>query len=70
MDLFSKRHLLEALKEAKVPYSYKALLKFERDCVIPEPSRVDGRERFYTKEQIESIVQQVMAFKKKSHLPK
>lgn len=68
--MFSKRHLLEALKKAKVPYTYKALLKFERDGVIPMPSRVDGRERYYTREQIEMIVEKVRVHKQKSHLPK
>lgn len=70
MNLFSKRHLLEALKRAGVPYTYKVLLKYERDGIIPEPSRVDGRERFYTQEQIEEVIQRVLVYKKKTHLPK
>jgi hypothetical protein len=72
--LYTKRHLLQALKEAakrypnlKIGASYPALLKYERAGIIPKPTyqlRINGTDwRFYTKEEINDCVDKLVAFK-------
>ena len=66
--VYNKRHLLEALKNAGLPYSYKALLKYERAGVIPQATRIEGmgdgpRARLYSKEDIDNIIARVKAYK-------
>lgn len=67
--LFSKKYLLAALKKAGLPHSYKALLKYERMGVIPQPETAVGRGsmskyRLYSQEEIDNIVQIMKDYKK------
>ena len=67
--LFSKKYLLVALKKAGLPYSYKALIKYERRGIIPQPESAVGfgsmkKWRLYTQEEIDEIVQKMTSYKK------
>jgi hypothetical protein len=75
--IYSKKHMLKALKEAdkkhkniKVPYSYKSLIVLEKKGVIPESfsdfDLAGGQPwRLYTKEEIENNVQKVIQYKRR-----
>jgi len=73
-NLFTKQHLLEALKvakiknpEIKIGATYMSLLKYEVNGVIGKPStmlEINGKEwRFYSKEEIDENVQKVITHK-------
>lgn len=69
MQLFSKQHLLQALKDNGLPYTYKSLLKYEKLGVIPSSDNAIGmgvtnRWRLYTKEQIDSVVLKLKEYKR------
>jgi hypothetical protein len=68
MKLYTKMHLLEALKEAGLPSTYKSLLKLEKDGVVPKSeSGTDfsvNRMRLYTGDEIKTIVSLVKTHKK------
>lgn len=59
--IYTKKHLLEALKEAGLPSSYKTLLKMENAGVVPRGGEIKSTDsdRFYTEEEINSIVSKV-----------
>ena len=68
-NLYGKKDLQQALKKAKLPWSYKAILKYERLGVIPRPHSVISRlgskgDRVYTKEEMKEIVRKLSAHKK------
>lgn len=60
IKVYTKVHLLKALQKAKLPYSYKSLLKYEKLGIIPRKSSIDvvgnNTGRFYTQEEITEIV--------------
>jgi hypothetical protein len=60
-------HLLNALKVAGLPSTYKTLLKMERDGVISrggnDAEAVGNRDRFYSEQEIKDIVVKVKAHK-------
>ena len=64
--IYTKMHLLAALKEAGLPHSYKGLMKLEAQGLIPRGGEIKStnNDRFYTKEEIDSIVQTVKEKKK------
>lgn len=68
MKLFTKVHLLEALKNAGLPSTYKALLKMESDGIISRGGKdvevLDNTDRFYTREEIKEIVLKIKAYKR------
>ena len=66
-SILSKKHLMEALKRAGLPYSYNSILDFERKGVIPRPESELGNQeykgnRVYNQEEIEQIVAKVSAY--------
>lgn len=65
--LFSKKHLLKALKKAGLPYSYPSLVTMERKGIIPQSDNAIGvgtnRWRLYTKEELDMIVERVRQYK-------
>lgn len=68
-DVFSKKYLLESLKRAGVPYSYKSLLLYEKKGIIPKPENAIGfgrgsKWRLYRQDEINDIVARVVAYKK------
>jgi len=65
MKIFTKSSLLNALKEAGLPHSYKWLLKAEKDGLIPRDNEIGvNNHRFYTEDEIKSIVNIVKNHKK------
>lgn len=69
MVIYTKMHLLEALKKEGLPWSYKSLLKMERDGVIKRDENTMGipnrSQRFYSEDEIKDIVNQVRLSKQK-----
>ena len=67
MEVYTKKHLLEALAKAGLPSSYKSLLEIERRGVIPRGGMLKSvnDDRFYTLEEINSIVEQVKKSREK-----
>jgi hypothetical protein len=64
--LYSKKHLLKAMKAAKLPYTYVTLLKYEKLGLIPVPRTPtdDGGRgwRFYTEGEIKKAVERVKEY--------
>jgi len=78
-DLYTKKHMMEALKAAgekypklKIGHSYITLLKMERTGVINLANRSltvnDRNWRFYTGKEIKENVDRVVAHKKEQIL--
>lgn len=70
MKIYTKMHLLAALKDAGLPSTYKSLLKMEREGVVPgsagNDNSIPGRsQRFYTETEIVEIVDRVKLHKQK-----
>lgn len=67
-QLYSKRHLLKALKKNRLPHSYMTLMKYEKMGVIEEPIRAigfgNGKHRLYTQEDIDRAVDRVRLYNK------
>lgn len=66
MKVYTKKHLLKALKKAGLPHSYKTLLQYERLGLIDRGGNeieVRNNERFYTEQEIKSIVVKVKTYK-------
>lgn len=68
IQLYSKRHLLKALKKNRLPHSYMTLMKYEKMGVVTQPIRAigfgNGRHRLYTQEDINENVDRVRKFQK------
>ena len=73
--LFTKKNLLEALKNAsekypklKIGHSYMTLLKYEKNGIIEPAGHLlavnDRNWRFYSDEEIQKNVEKVIAYKK------
>lgn len=64
--IFSKKHLLQALKNAGLPASYPTLLAYEKAGVVPHSEGniefADRRWRFYTEEEITNIIIRVKGY--------
>ena len=67
-QLYSKRFLLKELKRNRLPHSYLTLLRYEKIGVIPTAKTAigfgNGRWRFYTEEDINTIVDRVRKYQK------
>ena len=67
-QIYSKKHLLEALKRAGQPYTYASLLEYEKKGVLPRPKHAigfgNGRWRFYTQKEINTNVKLVADYRK------
>jgi len=66
--VYTKKHLLEALRKENLPHSYKSLLKLERTGVIPCSANgietISGnRQRLYSAEEMSAIVDKVKTHK-------
>lgn len=71
--MFSKQHLLKALKEAGLPASYPTMLEYEKKGILPEPTKIvfsDREWRLYTAEQITSAVDGVRDYVSNRDKPK
>ena len=71
-EVFSKKHLMEALERAGLPCSYKSILRFEKEGVIERSksglgSSEYGGNRVYSKEEIENIVQKIAAYQRSKY---
>ena len=66
-ELFSKEHLLKALKNAGLPSSYVSLMKYEKLGVVLLPKNMMNfgtkKYRFYTKDEIAESVKKVVEYK-------
>lgn len=62
-QIYSKKHLLEALKKAGLPFTYASLLQYEKRGVVPQPKHAigfgNGRWRFYTMQEINENVKRI-----------
>ncbi len=58
----TKIDLLKALREARLPFSYKTMLKYEADGIIPRMGK-PGEIRYFTDKEIKSIVNKVKNYK-------
>ena len=71
-QIFSKKHLLEALKRADQPFTYASLLQYEKKGVIPQPEHAigfgNGRWRFYTQDEINENVKLITDYRKQKSL--
>lgn len=67
-EIFSKKHLLEALKRAGLPYTYASLLEYEKKGIVPKPQHAigfgNGRWRFYTMQEIKENVRRIAQYRK------
>ena len=68
-EVFSKKHLMEALKRAGLTWSYSSILRFERGGMIERPKSELGNNeyngnRLYSQQEIEEIVARVAAHQK------
>ena len=65
--LYSRKHLLLALKQAGLPHTYITLLSYERKGIVPKPKLAigfgNGKWRFYTREDIKSTVRLVRKYR-------
>lgn len=65
MKLYSKKHLLDKLEKEGLPHTYKSLLSWERDGIIPTGKKngLDfGQQnvwRMYTEEEVKEIIQTI-----------
>ena len=70
--IYSKKHLLEALKSAGQPFTYASLLEYEKKGVLPKPEHAigfgNGRWRFYTMVEIKENVRLVAEYRKQRGL--
>lgn len=66
-QLFTKMHLLKALKVAGQPSSYSSLLHYEKKDVISKPEQFlpmgNRSYRAYTREEIKSIVAKIKEYR-------
>ena len=62
-DIYRKKDLMEALKKAGLPWSYKSILHFE-EIGLFERSKNHTGNRLYTGQEIEEIVQKVAVYKR------
>ena len=66
-SLFSKKHLLIALRQSGLPCTYMTLLKYERKGIIDQPQHMqmmNGKQwRFYTEEEIEQNIEKIRTYK-------
>ena len=60
--VFTKQFLQLALKREHLPFSYKTLLRYERDGIIPK-STSSMTMRLYSQEEIDTIVSLVQTYK-------
>lgn len=71
MKLFTKIHLIEALKNVGIVIAYKTIIEYERKGIIPtskngiEYEVRPGRTRFYTEEELKNIVEKVKEYRSK-----
>lgn len=69
MKLLTKMHLLEALKAAGVPHTYKTLIRYEKAGIIPQSTtsieyEIGPRRRLYTEDEIKEIVAKVVEYRR------
>lgn len=68
-ELFGKKQLLQALKDAGLPATYQSLLKYERLGIIRQPSSqlkyTDRSWRAYTINELREIIEAISTYKKK-----
>jgi len=59
-----KVYLLKALKKAKLPCTYKTLIKYEKMGIIQRPASIATgyEDRFYTDSEINKIIEEVRAY--------
>ncbi len=66
-NLFSKRHLLKALKEAGLPFTYVTLMDLEKKGVVSKPQHMQVMNgfkwRFYTQEEINENIKKIREYK-------
>lgn len=65
--MYSKKHLLNALRAEGLPCTYPTILKYEREHLINKPYGMvvfdDRKWRFYTKGEIDVIIEAAKAYK-------
>ena len=65
--IYTKIHLLTALKEAGLPHTYRSLLNYERQGIINRGGEMESidNNRYYNEQEIEKIVEKIKTLKNK-----
>ena len=65
MKIYTKQHLLQALKKAGLPHTYKSLLNFERQQVIGRGGELESasNDRYFTEKEIADIVSKIKSYR-------
>lgn len=69
MKVFTKIHLLQALKEAGLPCTYRSLLNYERQGIINRGGgeiESASNDRYFTEQEIKEIVEKIKVLKTKN----
>lgn len=67
IKVYTKIHLLNALREAGLPHTYKSLLNYERQGIISRGGEVESasNDRYFTADEISQIVEKIRISKMK-----
>lgn len=69
IKVYTKIHLLKALKEAGLPSTYKSLLNYERQGIINRGGgemQSASNDRYFTEQEIKDIVEKIKSLKTKN----
>ena len=66
MKVYTKIHLLKALKKAGLPHTYKSLLNYEKQGIIDRGGEIESasNNRYFTEQEIKTIVAKIKEQKK------
>lgn len=68
VKVYTKIHLLKALKEAGLPHTYKSLLNYEKQGVVNRGGEIvsASNDRYFTESEITEIVEKIRRMKQKN----
>lgn len=68
IKVYTKIHLLQALKKAGLPHTYKSLLNYERQGIVNRGGEMIGasNDRYFTEQEIADIVEKIKVLKAKN----
>ena len=67
VKVYTKQHLLQALKKAGLPHTYKSLLNYEKQGVISRGGEIESvnNNRYFNEWEIAEIVEKIRKLKSK-----
>lgn len=68
VKVYTKIHLLQALKDAGLPHTYKSLLNYEKQGVIDRGGEIvaANNDRYFTELEIKQFVEKIRGLKNKN----